>query len=123
MHELSLAMSVMDIVERESGKLHNPNIKAIEIEIGDFAGVEISAFRFSMEAVIKASLHSGAEVRIIQLPAIAECKNCGMSFNAVSRFCCCPGCGEYGVALVQGMEFRLTAIVFDDIQDKDCYNE
>jgi len=113
MHELSLAMSVMDIVEREAQRLDNSNIKAIEIEVGDFAGVELSSFRFSMEAVIRSSPFDKAEARIIQVPAVAEGNSCGVKFNASSRFCCCPECGEYGISLVQGTEFRLTAIILD----------
>lgn len=119
MHELSLAMSVMDIVERESRKLNNSNIKALEIEVGDFAGVELSSFRFSMEAVVRSSPFDKAEVRIIQLPAVAECNSCGITFNAPSRFCCCPECKEYGISFVQGREFRLTAIIFDDKSGED----
>lgn len=114
MHELSLAISVMEIVVQEARKLDKHSIKAIEIEVGDFAGVELSSFRFSMEAVIRASVFDKAEVRLISIQAIAECVNCRISFNAPSRFCCCPQCKDYCVSLIQGTEFRLTAIIFED---------
>lgn len=53
MHELSIAMNIIDIAS-EQAKINNFSvIDEIEIEIGTLSGVEIDALKFAMEIATK----------------------------------------------------------------------
>ena len=50
MHELSIALSILDLVALEAIKQKAHEVKEIELEVGHWAGVDISALSFSMRA-------------------------------------------------------------------------
>lgn len=118
MHELSLAMSVIELVKSEATQLNNHAVKSIEIEVGELAGVELQAFRFSMNAVLKASQYATSRLNIIMKKAISHCSECNSTFQPISKYSQCPNCQSYFVALIQGNELRLTSITVDEKQAK-----
>ncbi len=68
MHELSLAMSIADIARKTAIKEEAVNIREIEIEVGEWAGVDTSALKFSLEATIaKNELFKDCNISIIKL--------------------------------------------------------
>jgi hydrogenase nickel incorporation protein HypA/HybF len=53
MHELSIAMNIIDIAN-EQAKINNLSaIDEIEIEVGELSGVETDALKFAMEVVTR----------------------------------------------------------------------
>ena len=48
MHELSIALSILDLVALEAIKQKAREVKEIELEVGRLAGVDISALAFSI---------------------------------------------------------------------------
>ena len=53
MHELSIAMSIVDIAAEYAARDNAKCVTEIEIEVGTLAGVVIDALDFAMEAAIK----------------------------------------------------------------------
>lgn len=112
MHELSLAMSVMDIAGRESAKHPGSVLTAIEIEVGEMAGVEHATFRAALESVIRQSATPEAAAEINILPANARCMDCDTAFHPDGLFPQCPACGSSACGITGGTEFRVTALRF-----------
>lgn len=54
MHELSLACSVVELVEKELALHGGGSVRCIEITIGDLSGVDNDAFLFSLNMVLEA---------------------------------------------------------------------
>ena len=52
MHELSLACSVVELVEKELALHGGGSVRCIEITIGDLSGVDNDAFLFSLNMVL-----------------------------------------------------------------------
>ena len=68
MHELSLAMSIADIAKKTAIKENATNVKEIEIEVGEWAGVDTGALKFSLEVTIaKNDLFKDCNIAIIKL--------------------------------------------------------
>ena len=91
MHELSLACSVVELVEKELALHGGGSVRCIEITIGDLSGV----------------------VMVDRVKPLAVCGVCGESFSPVSLYASCPKCGSYKTRLVSGQEFRLTSLIVE----------
>lgn len=113
MHELSLACSVVELVEEELALHGGGSVRCIEITIGDLSGVDNDAFLFSLNMVLERSAFAGARVMVDRVKPLAVCGVCGKSFSPVSLYASCPKCGSYKTRLVSGQEFRLTSLIVE----------
>ncbi len=53
MHELSIAMGIVDIAKNEAVKHQFSEIELIELEIGTLSGVEIESLNFAWPLAVK----------------------------------------------------------------------
>ena len=113
MHELSIAMSIVELAEEYAGKESAGKVTALEIEVGDFSGVVMDALDFAMEEAVKGSLCEGATWKIIPIPSLARCRACGHTYQPESLYQSCPVCGEYGFEILHGEELRLRSIMVE----------
>ncbi len=112
MHELSLAMSVMKIVEDEARKNDCNDVSKIEIEIGTLSGVEVETFRAAIDAALKSSFYQNVEVDLNVVTALSKCYECGAEFTPVYVMDHCPKCNNFPTGIIRGKEFRVVAITF-----------
>ncbi len=113
MHELSLAMSVMDIVVQEAQANNAKKIKEVVIEVGELAGVEPICFRTAIDAVIASSKYPQMKATIIDVPGSGECTECGTQFSAKDRIAICPNCGSWACRVTGGEVFRVESIIIE----------
>ena len=52
MHEMSVAMEVCRIAEERLGREALPSLRAVGLEVGDDAGVELSSLSFCLETLL-----------------------------------------------------------------------
>ena len=104
MHELSIALSILDLVALEAIKQKAHEVKEIELEVGHWAGVDISALSFSMRAAQRYSPFEKARVTIVEVPPVSHCTH---------QFCGCPHCHSADTELLQGRELRLKSILVE----------
>ncbi len=107
MHEMSLCEGVLQVLESEARKQGFRRVKQVWIEIGQLAGVEIEAFRFCFDAVMKNSLAAQARLHIEQLPAQAWCMLCAKTVAISQRFDACPDCGSHQLQVTAGDQMRI----------------
>ena len=64
MHEMGIASSILDAVQRELLRYPGYRAAKIEVRIGEFAGVDGESLRFCFDAIVKGSpLELGIETR------------------------------------------------------------
>jgi Zn finger protein HypA/HybF involved in hydrogenase expression len=68
MHELSLALEVCRIAEAHLDPGAAGQLRAICVEVGDDANVEVENFRFCLEALLDAPPFAGAVPTIVSRP-------------------------------------------------------
>ncbi|MCM1110752.1 MAG: hydrogenase maturation nickel metallochaperone HypA [Clostridium sp.] len=107
---MSLAMSVLDIVDNEMGRHPGAMLRSVTIDVGRQAGVEIEAFRTAIDAVLKTSPWPGARATLNLIEAEAECLDCGRRFRPAGYVAVCPDCGSGVCGIVAGREFRVAAL-------------
>ncbi len=110
MHELSIAMGIVEIAEKEAKKAQVKELSAIELEIGTLSGVEVDALDFAWPMAIAGSVLEHAEKRINIVNAKARCMDCEHIFDIENLFDPCPKCGSYIKDVFQGKEMRVKSL-------------
>ncbi len=113
MHEMSIALSIIDVVREEAEKANAVKVNEVEIEIGSVSGVEISALEFSLEVAVKDTFLESASRKIICIPAKAECLDCHHVFEFKTFYEQCPDCGSLKLKILQGKELKIKSINID----------
>ncbi len=110
MHELSIAMNIIEIVSQQARKSNLPVIDEIEIEIGKLSGVEIEALEFVMGIAAHGTILENSRTIITEIPGIARCLVCSKEFITESLFAQCPECKEFNFEILQGQELRVKSL-------------
>ncbi len=111
MHELSIAVNIVDIVTEEANKSKASSIAEIEIEIGGMSGIIIEALEFAMEEAVKGSCLSNAKLNYTELRAEANCSKCNNQFDVDDFFAVCPKCGSFETDIIKGKELKIKKII------------
>ena len=111
MHELSIVMSIVDIATREAQKANVQEIEQIELEIGELSGIEMTSFDFAWKQGIKDSVLQHAELVINTPQGQGQCMDCDTIFSMHQLFDACTACGSHLVAIKQGKEMKVKALV------------
>lgn len=110
MHEVSIAYSIIELVETEAERANALKVNMVEVEIGSLAGVEIEALKFAWDMVTQESKIGPAALEIIHVKAKARCKDCGNEFEVENFFEPCPQCKSYSFEVFQGKELQVKSI-------------
>jgi hydrogenase nickel incorporation protein HypA/HybF len=113
MHELSIAMSIVDICNEELHKAGSSRVTQVEVEIGSLSGVETAALEFSWDAAINKTPVEGATLLIRKVQATAKCNECQAEFEIDNYFSPCSECGAFGYAVARGKELQIIAIIVE----------
>ena len=119
MHELSIAQSLLDIVVEESGKNGIERVRAIRLQIGEFAAVVPEALTFCFEMVSRDTVAAGAALEIEAIPVVARCGSCGSTFEVKDQVFLCAECGEPVFEILSGRELSVASIDGDTGDDDD----
>lgn len=107
MHELSLCESLLDVIEDTARREGFSRVRVVRLEVGQFAGVELSALRFGFEAVKPGTIAHDAQLEIEQTPGTAWCFDCEKTVTLEDRLSPCPLCGGGRVQPSGGTDIRI----------------
>jgi hydrogenase nickel incorporation protein HypA/HybF len=105
MHEMSLALEIRSICERELAKLPETRITALGVDVGVFSGVEVDTLQFCLE-VVMSERFDGIRCEVVRQPGVAACLTCGQEFKVERAPFECPECGVIarGISGGQGLQ-------------------
>ncbi len=110
MHELSIAMGIVKIAEKEAKKANAKKIDLIELEIGKLSGVEIDSLDFVWPMAVNGTLLENATKKIFKTKGIAVCMDCEHKYEINNYYDSCPKCNSYFKNIIQGKEMRVKAL-------------
>lgn len=114
MHEMSIALSIVDIAEKEFKKSGAAKITELELEIGLLAGIEYDALEFAMQMAVKNTVLEKAVLKLDKPAGLAKCNDCGLEFEVKEMIFSCPDCKGYNNSLIRGKELRVKSLLVDD---------
>jgi len=107
MHEMSIAESVLQIIEDKVREDGYDKVKAVWLEIGQLAGVEKESLHFCFDVVTRDSVAQDARLEIIATAGQGWCLQCARSVAVTARYEPCPNCGSFQVQVTGGDEMRV----------------
>lgn len=114
MHEMSVAMSLLELAEGVAKSQGCSRLERVCVEYGALAGIMPEALELCFEALTRDTAHAGTRLEMVCLPLRLRCLFCGTVFGGEgqeARFEPCPACGEDAAHSVeQGKELRLREV-------------
>jgi hydrogenase nickel incorporation protein HypA/HybF len=119
MHELSIAISLVETAQEELVKLGNARIEAIHLKLGRLAGVARESLEFSYEVACQNTSLQGSRLIIEDVPVLIDCEQCKAPREIVSlEWFRCAVCGASG-KILQGRELQVAALEITDNEISD----
>ena len=114
MHELSIAMSIVDMALEEAER-REVTIDAVHLELGPLSGVVAEALLFSYEMACNGTPLEGSRLVIKEVPIEVYCPACNAQKMLTSmQWFCCPDCSTPTSEVVHGKELLITALEVRD---------
>jgi hydrogenase nickel incorporation protein HypA/HybF len=117
MHELSIAMSIVDSAQEEAER-RGVKVDAVHLELGALSGVVAEALLLSYEMACGGTPLEGSKLVIKEVPIEVNCPVCKSQKVLTSmQWFCCPDCGTPTADVLHGRELLITALeVRDEIR-------
>ena len=111
MHEMSIAMDMIEIVRAGMARSDSKKLKSLTIRVGEMTAVEPEALRFCFEAAIGKTPFEGARLHIEEIPLKGRCGRCGEEFSLDKYFAPpCPACAGKAAGIVSGRELEIVSM-------------
>src|ERR1700732_2361912 len=113
MHELSIAMSIVEMAQEEAARCGAIQIQAVHLRLGGLSGVVKQALLSSYEMACEATLLQGSQLLIEEIPVEVFCPKCEQPrlVDSIQWFCC-PECGTPTPTVLHGKELEGVALEF-----------
>ncbi len=114
MHELSIAMSIVDAAVEESQR-RNMKVSAVHLRLGALSGVVKDALLFSYECACQDTPLQGSRLVVEDIPVIVFCASCQQErkLESVQSFQC-PECGTPTMDIRRGKEMEVFALEVEE---------
>lgn len=110
MHELSIALSILDVAAEEAAK-QTGEVLAIHLKLGPLSGVVKEALVAAFELARDSSALPTAQLVVEETPIVAFCPNCQATGPVLSpQMLVCERCGTPAGDLVSGRELEIVAL-------------
>ena len=113
MHEMAIAMALIeqaDSIAREGNACAIPGITVV---VGRLSGVDPDALRAVFDLAAEETLAAGATLTIEMVEASVNCRKCGKPSQPEPPFMACVHCGATEVDLERGRELYIKSMDVD----------
>ncbi|KFK96424.1 MULTISPECIES: hydrogenase maturation nickel metallochaperone HypA [unclassified Serratia (in: enterobacteria)] len=107
MHEISLCLSTMELIEQQARQHGARRVTAVWLEIGALSCIEEHALRFSFASASRQTLAEGCQLHLSYQPAHAWCWDCSTRVAVERHDAGCPHCGGHALRIENGESLRL----------------
>lgn len=117
MHELSIAVSLVEMGTEEALRQGAVQVNALHLKLGPLSGVVKEALLFSYEIACQDTPLQGSRLIIEEVPVVIYCSRCREEkiLESLQRFCC-PVCGGLTPEVVRGKELEVVAMEIEEFE-------
>jgi len=117
MHELSIAMSMVEMATEECRRLGAERVNSLHLKLGLLSGVVKDALLFSYEIACEGTPLQGSSLLIEDVPVKVFCPRCASekTLDSIQLFAC-PACGELTPEVIEGRELLVVAMEIEEKQ-------
>jgi hydrogenase nickel incorporation protein HypA/HybF len=110
MHELSIAISIVELAEEEAER-RGVQVNAVHLKLGALSGVVKDALLSCYEMACEGTALQGSRLLVEDVPVVLFCPRCRAQrpLSSMQLFCCSE-CGTPCSEIVQGKELEVVAL-------------
>jgi len=114
MHELSIAMGIVDAALEEAQQ-RGVQVSAVHLRLGALSGVVKDALLFSYEVACQDTPLEGSRLMVEDVPIAVFCPKCRQRkiLTSIQSFTC-PECGAITGDILQGKELEVFALEVEE---------
>jgi hydrogenase nickel incorporation protein HypA/HybF len=111
MHELSLALSLLDEIEAVAAREGATRVAAVHLRLGQMSGVVRDALLFSWDLARADTVARDAALVIDEIPVAVWCAHCDAERSIrAGEGLTCSGCGNVAPTILRGRELEVVAM-------------
>ena len=108
MHEISIALSLLNIVEKKCREAGYHSIDSVRVRVGKASGILPEAFSFALDVAKEDTLARDAKFLIEWIPLGGLCNGCGSEFATEQSYILeCPKCASPSFKINKGYELEV----------------
>jgi hydrogenase nickel incorporation protein HypA/HybF len=114
MHELSIAISIVEMAQEESVR-RNVHVSAVHLKLGPLSGVVKEALVSSYEMACFDTPLKNSRLIIEDVPIVVYCSKCKVERTLASmQWFCCPECETPTPDVLHGKELEVIALEVEE---------
>ncbi len=113
MHEISLCLSALELIEDQARRHGGSRITGVWLEIGALSCIEEEALRFCFDSACRHTPAEGCRLHVSYAPAQAWCWQCGTRVSVQGYDSGCPQCGSHALRVESGDQLQVKQIEID----------
>ena len=111
MHELSIAMGILEITEEESERRGGVHVDAIHLRLGPLSGVAKEALLSAWQLASEQTEFESSRLVIEEVPIAVFCSRCQAERPVQSvQHMCCAECDTPSMEVLHGREMLVSAL-------------
>jgi hydrogenase nickel incorporation protein HypA/HybF len=114
MHELSLSLNILDLVERSVDRKQVKAVHEVLIEVGTLSGVDTGILEQALGMVAAKTSFSGVRWVLQERKAFGFCGSCVTNFPMAYLWDPCPACGRRAVKIAEGDDLEVISIIVSE---------
>lgn len=115
MHELSIAMSLLDVATEEAERRGGVRVVAVHVKLGPLSGVVKESLLSAYDLARESSRLANSALVIEDVPVVVFCPRCSAERPIVSiQEFRCAVCGTPTAEVITGRELQLAALEIDE---------
>ncbi|MEW5734048.1 MAG: hydrogenase maturation nickel metallochaperone HypA [Thermodesulfobacteriota bacterium] len=118
MHEMGIAMQIMDIVKSAIPKdMPDPKVSAINLKVGKLTAIVPESLRFCFTIASRDTPFADAKLVIEEVPVRVVCKECRAESVITGPDFSCSQCKSRELAIITGRELTVASIELAEPED------
>jgi hydrogenase nickel incorporation protein HypA/HybF len=117
MHELSIALTIVEMAEEESERQGGVKVNSVHLRLGRLSGVVKAALESAFGLACEGTILEGSLLIVEEVPIIGYCPNCVAERSITSMQCfACPECTSPISHVIQGRELEVVALEIEELE-------
>jgi len=107
MHEMSIAQSLITILQEEMTKHGATVLRSVRLSIGEMSAIVPESLSFCFEIIVQGTPLEGAKLLMDRIPLKGYCPDCERPFDIKDFVFVCPTCGSTTIETIEGQELSI----------------
>jgi hydrogenase nickel incorporation protein HypA/HybF len=114
MHELSMALDIIDFVQREVAQRQLHGLSIVGVRIGALSAVDPESLEFGFTAACQGTTMEGVQLVVEWVPAQIKCETCGHENTTDQPEFTCSRCNSANIRVERGYELEVAYLETTD---------